>query len=53
MINSYLLIFTEVNGHSILFELNSIRFPVSFPIDIMHKLFENVALALVWHFFQR
>ncbi|EXX72071.1 hypothetical protein RirG_072760 [Rhizophagus irregularis DAOM 197198w] len=38
-----------VNGRSILFELNSIRFPVSFPVDIMHGLFENVAPAMLRH----
>ncbi|CAG8827738.1 6362_t:CDS:1, partial [Gigaspora rosea] len=32
---------TGVNGYSILFELSSIDFPASFPVDIMHALFEN------------
>lgn len=49
MLDSYLFIFTGVNGRSILFELNSIRFPVSFPVDIMHGLFENVAPAMLRH----
>ncbi|RIB20722.1 hypothetical protein C2G38_1920343, partial [Gigaspora rosea] len=33
----------------ILFELNSIEFPTSFPIDIMHRLFENIAPAMLRH----
>ncbi|CAG8856950.1 17555_t:CDS:2, partial [Gigaspora margarita] len=40
----------SVNGHSILFELRSISFPVSFPIDIMHFLFENTAQHMFCHF---
>jgi len=32
-----------IKGKSILFELESIDFPRSFPIDIMHLFFENVA----------
>src|SRR6266508_3399822 len=31
-----------IKGRSILFELKSIEFPRSFPIDIMHLFFENV-----------
>ena len=41
---------TGVNGHSILFELHSIEFPASFPIDIMHALFENIAPHMFRHF---
>src|SRR6266511_2290454 len=32
-----------IKGKSILFELKSIEFSKSFPIDIMHLFFENVA----------
>ena len=38
-----------INGRSIMFELRSIRFPDSFPVDIMHSLFENVAPAMFRH----
>src|SRR5207244_6963926 len=38
-----------VNGRSILFELKSISFPISFPVDIMHGLFENIAPAMLRH----
>ncbi|CAI2198272.1 2876_t:CDS:2, partial [Funneliformis geosporum] len=38
-----------VNGRSILFELKSIKFPTSFPVDIMHGLFENIAPAMLQH----
>ena len=38
-----------VNGRSVLFELSSIKFPTSFPVDIMHGLFENVAPAMLRH----
>ncbi|CAG8799815.1 20043_t:CDS:1, partial [Gigaspora rosea] len=41
---------TGVNGYSILFELSSIDFPASFPVDIMHVLFENVAQHMLCHF---
>ncbi|CAG8850794.1 14828_t:CDS:2, partial [Gigaspora margarita] len=41
---------TGVNGHSVLFELYSISFPASFPIDIMHSLFENTAQHMFRHF---
>ncbi|RIB16452.1 hypothetical protein C2G38_2316543 [Gigaspora rosea] len=41
---------TGVNGYSILFELSSIDFPASFPVDIMHALFENVAQHMLRHF---
>ncbi|RIA98244.1 hypothetical protein C1645_731794 [Glomus cerebriforme] len=39
-----------VNGHSILLELQSIDFPTSFSIDIMHALFENIAPHMFRHF---
>lgn len=32
-----------------MFELESIEFPASFPVDIMHGLFENVAPAMLRH----
>jgi hypothetical protein len=38
-----------VYDQSILFELKSIKFPTSFPVDIMHSLFENIALSMLWH----
>jgi hypothetical protein len=38
-----------VNGRSILLELRSIEFPTSFPVDIMHALFENIAPAIFRH----
>ncbi|CAG8691071.1 6283_t:CDS:2, partial [Gigaspora rosea] len=41
---------TGVNGHSILFELRLISFPASFPIDIMHSLFENTIQHMFRHF---
>ncbi len=45
-----------IKGRSILFELSSIKFPRSFPIDIMHLFFENVAPQMfkLWsgHFFK-
>ena len=34
-----------------MFELKSIEFPASFPIDIMHGLFENIAPAMLRHWF--
>ncbi|CAG8742806.1 14241_t:CDS:2, partial [Cetraspora pellucida] len=45
--NSYILDSNKykkgVNGYSILFELSSMNFPLSFLVDIMHALFENIA----------
>ncbi|GES97902.1 transposase domain-containing protein [Rhizophagus clarus] len=45
-----------IKGKSILFELLSIKFPRSFPIDIMHLFFENIAPQMfkLWsaHFFK-
>ncbi|CAG8845425.1 14992_t:CDS:2, partial [Gigaspora margarita] len=38
-----------INGRSVLFELKSIKFPDSFPVDIMHGLFENIAPAMLRH----
>jgi len=35
--------FVGIKGKSVLFELLSFNFPRSFPIDIMHLFFENVA----------
>src|SRR6266511_1011364 len=35
-----------IKRRSILFELKSIEFPRSFPIDIKHLFFENVALQM-------
>jgi hypothetical protein len=40
---------TGINGRSILLELKSVNFPDSFPVDIMHCLFENVAPAMFRH----
>src|SRR5918993_175784 len=37
------IFFIGINGKSILFELLSIEFSRSFPVDIMHLFFENVA----------
>ncbi|KAF0428003.1 transposase domain-containing protein [Gigaspora margarita] len=39
----------SLNSRNILFELNSIEFFASFPVDIMHKLFENIAPAILWY----
>ncbi|RGB26442.1 hypothetical protein C1646_631332, partial [Rhizophagus diaphanus] len=39
-----------INGRSILLELQSIDFPASFPVDIMHALFENTASHMFRHF---
>ncbi|RIB24933.1 hypothetical protein C2G38_1957178, partial [Gigaspora rosea] len=41
---------TGIIGHSILFELHSINFSASFPVDIMHALFENTAQHMFRHF---
>ncbi|GET55729.1 transposase domain-containing protein [Rhizophagus irregularis DAOM 181602=DAOM 197198] len=38
-----------IKGKSILFELFSINFPRSFPVDIMHLFFENVAPHMFRH----
>ena len=40
---------TGIKGKSILFELNTIRFPDSFPPDIMHLFFEGVTPAMYRH----
>ena len=40
---------TGINGRSIFLELKSIRFPDSFPVDIMHGLFKNIAPAMFRH----
>ena len=45
-----------IKSKSILFELSSINFPRSFPVDIMHLFFENIASQMfkLWsaHFFK-
>ena len=45
-----------IKSKSILFELSSINFPRSFPVDIMHLFFENIAPQMfkLWsaHFFK-
>ena len=33
----------EIRDQSILFNLRAIHFPHSFPIDIMHLIYENIA----------
>ena len=38
-----LFLILGIKGRSILLELMSINFPRSFPIDIMHLFFENIA----------
>src|SRR5436305_13297100 len=39
----FFIFILEIKDKSILFELLSIKFPRSFPIDIMHLFFENIA----------
>ena len=45
-----------IKSKSILFELSSINFPRSFPVDIMHLFFENITPQMfkLWsaHFFK-
>src|SRR6266511_701851 len=43
VINNLIYLILGINEKSILFELQSIEFSRSFPIDIMHLFFENVA----------
>src|SRR6266540_6507353 len=43
VINNLIYLILGIKEKSILFELQSIKFPKSFPIDIMHLFFENVA----------
>ena len=43
IINNLIYLILGIKEKSILFELQSIEFPRSFPIDIMHLFFENVA----------
>ncbi len=38
-----------INGQSILFELSSTKFLKSFPIDIMHLLYENIPQYMFKH----
>ncbi|RIB11189.1 hypothetical protein C2G38_1978657, partial [Gigaspora rosea] len=40
-----------INGQSILFELKSTNFPDSFPIDIMHLLYENIPGYMFKHWY--
>jgi len=42
LLYSYFLII-GIKGRSILFNLKSIQFPLSFPIDFMHLIYENIA----------
>ncbi|RIB21016.1 hypothetical protein C2G38_2177732 [Gigaspora rosea] len=46
--NNYIL--DSKKCKNILFELSSINFPLSFPVDIMHALFENIAPHMFHHF---
>ena len=41
--------FIGITGRSILTELGSISFPRSFPVDIMHLFFENIAIHMFKH----
>src|SRR6266508_1265122 len=43
VINNLIYLILRIKKKVILFELQSIEFPRSFPIDIMHLFFENVA----------
>src|SRR6266498_3195183 len=43
VINNLIYLILEIKEKSILFELQLIKFPRSFPIDIMHLFFKNVA----------
>ncbi|GBB99234.1 hypothetical protein RclHR1_03460003 [Rhizophagus clarus] len=40
---------TGINGRSILFGLKSIKFPRSFPVDIMHLFFKNIFINMFKH----
>ncbi|KAL1914100.1 uncharacterized protein VTP21DRAFT_1503 [Calcarisporiella thermophila] len=40
---------TGIKSRSILFDLNTISFPASFPVDIMHLFFENIAPLMYSH----
>src|SRR6266498_2575152 len=42
VINNLIYLILGIKEKSILFELQSIEFPRSFPIDIIHLFFENV-----------
>jgi len=52
-----LFIIIGIKDHSILFNLKAIHFPDSFPIDIMHLIYENIAgyMFKLWtgDFFQK
>jgi len=45
----YIFLLLGINGRSILFELNSTKFPRSFPVDIMHLFFENISINMFEH----
>ena len=50
--NTMILMFRlslEIKEKSILFELQSTRFPQSFPVDMMHLFFENIAKDIYNH----
>src|SRR3989337_954248 len=38
-----LILLIGIRGRSILFDLKATRFPSSFPIDLMHLIYENIA----------
>ena len=42
-INNIFIIKSGIKQRSILFDLHYIKFPDSFPLDIMHLMFENIA----------
>ena len=48
-INNILIIILGIKHQSILFDLHSIKFPCSFPLDIMHLMFENIAKYMFKH----
>src|SRR5437764_1669759 len=43
------LIYTGIKGSSEILKLRSLKFPWSFPTDIMHLFFENVAPQMYSH----
>ena len=44
-----MIIILGIKHRSILFDLHSIKFPYSFPLDIMHLMFENIAKYMFKH----
>src|SRR5438046_9755290 len=42
----FLLLSIGIKGRSILFDLKTIHFPTSFPIDLMHLIYENIAINM-------